>query len=392
MNVAARLVFSIKESPSLKLQNSPFSAILIYALHKFLTLTFFFTGPVLQTFGHGIGINYGQIANNLPSPSRVALLVQSLSIKKVKLYDADPNVLSAFSSYDVEFIVGVGNENILNMMDPTKAQAWLKEHIQPYVPQTKITCITVGNEVFSGNDTNLMSNLLPAMQSLHGALVSLGLDSQVNISTAHSLAILSNSYPPSAGSFRPDLTGYIQPVLNFHAQIKSPFLINAYPYFAYKANPNQVSLDYVLFEPNAGMTDANTNLKYDNMLYAQIDSVYSAIKAMGHTDIEIKISETGWPSKGDSDEVGATPENAGKYNGNLLQRIAENQGTPMKPSVPIDIYVFALFNEDLKPGPVSERNYGLFYPDGTPVYNIGLRGYLQQLSSAYRTVVRNPSE
>lgn len=310
-----------------------------------------------------------------------------MSINKIKLYDADPNVLRAFSNSDVEFIVGVGNENILNMTDATKAQDWLKEHIQPYISQTRITCITVGNEVFSGDDRALMSNLLPAIQTLHGALVSLGLDSQVNISTAHSLSILANSYPPSAGSFQPDLAEYIQPLLDFHSQIKSPFLINVYPYFAYKANPKEVSLDYVLFKPNQGMTDPNTNLKYDNMLYAQIDSVYSAIKAMGHTDIDVRISETGWPSKGDSDEPGANPENAGIYNGNLLKRIAENQGTPMKPSMPIDIFVFALFNEDLKPGPTSERNYGLLYPDGTPVYNIGLQGYLPQLSSAYRIVV-----
>ncbi|KAF8403292.1 hypothetical protein HHK36_011394 [Tetracentron sinense] len=62
--------------------------------------------------------------------------------------------------------------------------------------------------------------------------------------------------------------------------------------------------------------------------------------------------------------------------------IEEEQGTPMKPSVPIDIYVFALFNEDLKPGPASERKYGLYYPDGTPVYNIGLQGYLPEIASA----------
>ncbi|EEF38536.1 Glucan endo-1,3-beta-glucosidase precursor, putative [Ricinus communis] len=330
--------------------------------------------------GLGVGINYGQIANNLPSPSRVAYLLQSLNISRVKLYDADPNVLVAFSNSNVDFIVGLGNEYLQNMTDPIKAQTWIQQHLQPHLPQTKITCITVGNEVFNSNDTQLRSYLLPAMQTVYHALVNLGLDKQVIVTSAHSLTILAYSYPPSAGTFRQDLAEYIQPLLNFHSQINSPFLINAYPFFAYKDNPNQVSIEYALFQPNQGMTDPITNLKYDNMLYAQIDAVYSAIRAMGHTDIEVRISETGWPSKGDSDEAGATSENAGLYNGNLLQRIQEKQGTPAKPSVPIDVYVFALFNEDLKPGPTSERNYGLFYPDGTPVYNIGLQGYLPELT------------
>ncbi|KAL5579804.1 hypothetical protein UlMin_012246, partial [Ulmus minor] len=113
-----------------------------------------------------------------------------------------------------------------------------------------------------------------------------------------------------------------------------------------------------------------------------IDAVYSAIKVMGHTDIEVRISETGWPSKGDPNEAGATPENAGLYNGNLLKRIQQKETTPAKPSVPVDIYVFALFNENMKPGVASERNYGLYYPDGTPVYNIGLQGYLPELALA----------
>lgn len=134
----------------------------------------------------------------------------------------------------------------------------------------------------------------------------------------------------------------------------------------------------MLFQPNAGVTDPNTGLNYDNMLYAQVDSVYAAIQALGgqYAGVDVKISETGWPSMGDPDETGATPEYAGVYIGNLLRRIEAKQGTPRRPSVPIDVYVFALFNENLKPGPASERNYGLFYPDGTPVYNVGLRGYL----------------
>lgn len=347
-----------------------------FVLSRLLLLLLTLSDSAVRVVGAGLGINYGQIANNLPSPSRVAVMLQSLNVSRLKLYDADPNVLLAFSNSNVEFIIGLGNEYLQDMTDPIKAQNWVQQHLQPHITQTKITCITVGNEVFMGNDTRLWSNLLPAMKMVYSTLVNLGLDKQVIVTSAHSFNIIGNSYPPSSGTFRQDLAEYIQAILNFHSQIKSPFLINAYPFFAYKDNPNQISLEYVLFQPNPGMTDPNTNLHYDNMLYAQVDAVYSAIKAMGHTDIEVMISETGWPSKGDPDEVGSTPENAALYHSNLLNRIQARQGTPAKPSVPIDIYVFALFNENLKPGPTSEKNYGLFYPDGTPVYNSGLQGYL----------------
>ncbi|KAE8688729.1 Glucan endo-1,3-beta-glucosidase 14 [Hibiscus syriacus] len=344
-----------------------------------LLLLLTFSDSSVQVIGLGIGINYGQIGNNLPSPIRVSYLLRSLNISRVKLYDADPNVLVAFSNTNVDFIIGLGNEFLQNMTDPIKAQNWVQQRVQPYLSRTRITCITVGNEVFKYNDHQQWSNLLPAMQTVYNTLADLGLDKQVSVTTAHSLDILSVSFPPSAAAFRQDLGEYLHGILNFHAQVKSPFLINAYPYFAYKDNPNEVPLDYVLFQPNQGTMDPFTNLKYDNMLYAQVDAVYYAIKAMGHTDIEVRVSETGWPSKGDENEVGATPENAGLYNGNLLKRIEQRQGTPAKPNVPIDIYVFALFNENLKSGPASERNYGLFYPDGTPVYNIGVQGYLPEL-------------
>ncbi|KAK4482705.1 hypothetical protein RD792_009872 [Penstemon davidsonii] len=350
---------------------------------------FFDTNSIISIHCTGVGINYGQIANNLPTPSRVAYLLSSLNITRVKLYDADPNVLSAFANSNIEFVIGLGNEYLQRMTDPNQAQSWIQQHVQPYISRTNIKCITVGNEVLSGNNTQDISNLLPAMQNVYNALTNLGLNKDIYVTTAHSFAILANSYPPSAGAFRQDLNEYIQSILNFHAETGSPFLINAYPFFAYKDNSEQVSLSYVLFQPNSGMVDPVTNLHYDNMLYAQIDSVYSAIRALGHGDIQVKVSETGWPSRGDLNEVGATPENARLYNGNLLNRIQQRQGTPAKPSTPVDIYVFALFNENMKPGPLSERNYGLYYPDGTPVYNIGLQGFLPRMdySASRKNVV-----
>lgn len=248
-----------------------------------------------------VGVNYGQIANNLPAPENVIPLVKSIGATKVKLYDASPKVLRAFANTSVEFIVGLGNEYLSKMKNPACAEEWVKNNVQAYFPGTKITSIFVGNEVLTFNDTSLTANLLPAMQSVHTALVNLGLDKQVAVTTAHSLAILETSYPPSAGVFRRDLVDCLVPILDFHVKIGSPFLINAYPYFAYKANPKQVSLDFVLFQPNQGVLDPGSNLHYDNMLFAQIDAVYYALAAVGYKKLPVHISETGWPSKGDED-------------------------------------------------------------------------------------------
>ncbi|WCJ26656.1 Glucan endo-1 3-beta-glucosidase 11 [Euphorbia peplus] len=329
-------------------------------------------GLLLPPMATSIGINYGQIANNLPAPAAVIPLAKSLGATKLKLYDADPKVLTAFSNSGIEFIIGLGNEYLPKMSDPAKAQAWIKTNVQPYLPTTNITCITVGNEVLTFNDTSLTDHLLPAMQNVHTALQNMGLDKQVSVTTAHSLAVLETSYPPSAGAFRKDLVGCIVPILNFHARTGSPFLINAYPYFAYKGNPKQVNLDFVLFQPNQGIVDPLTNLHYPNMLFAQIDAVYSALSRVGFKKLPVQISETGWPSKGDADEAGATVENARKYNGNLIKLICQKKGTPMRPNTDLNIYVFAMFNENMKPGPTSERNYGLFKPDGTPAYALGV--------------------
>ena len=61
------------------------------------------------------------------------------------------------------------------------------------------------------------------------------------------------------------------------------------------------------------------------------------------------------------------------------------QGTPLRPGTAIDTYIFALFNENLKPGPGTERHWGLLYPNGTHVYDIDLTGYLND--SDYHTAL-----
>lgn len=109
-----------------------------------------------------------------------------------------------------------------------------------------------------------------------------------------------------------------------------------------------------------------------HIMYKQVDAAIFAIARLGYGNIPVQVSETGWPSKGDMNEIGASIENARLYNRNLLVRQLSSEGTPLRPNQKLEVYLFALFNEDLKPGPTSERNYGLYRPDGTMAYNLGL--------------------
>ncbi|KAG6750258.1 hypothetical protein POTOM_047355 [Populus tomentosa] len=62
-----------------------------------------------------------------------------------------------------------------------------------------------------------------------------------------------------------------------------------------------------------------------------VDAVYSALNSMGFKNVEIVVAETGWPYKGDDNEVGPSIENAKAYNGNLIAHLRSMVGTPLMP-------------------------------------------------------------
>jgi len=342
------------------------------ALHLSLALLLLLPSTPEATSSALLGISYGRVGNNLPAATSVPQIVASLGVGRVRLYDADPTTIRAFANTGVELVVGVPDECLATVSTRTGAASWVRSNIAPALPATKIAFLTVGNEVLTGvNSSSLSRYLLPAMQCLHDALAQAGLDKQVAVTTAHNLGVLATSYPPSSAYFRKDLLPMLCPILDFHARAGSPFLVNAYPYFAYAEEPTRVELEYALLEPgHAGVADPGTGLHYTNMLAAQVDAVYHAIAAANSAAaraVEVRVSETGWPSAGDANETGATPQNAARYNGNVMRLVAQGKGTPLR------VYMFALFNENMKPGPTSERNYGLFKPDGTPAYELSYR-------------------
>ncbi|XP_011622457.1 glucan endo-1,3-beta-glucosidase 14 [Amborella trichopoda] len=343
----------------------------------FLFLCAFSTGDFLraEAFTGTYGINYGRIADNLPAPESVVTLLRAARIKNVRIYDADHSVLKAFSKSGLELVVGIGNEYLKDMsVNEDRAMDWVKENVEPFLPDTHIRGIAVGNEILASGDQELSEALLGAVMNVYNAVFRLKLSDQIEISSPHSQGVFASSFPPSACNFREDVIQYMRPLLEFFSQIGTPFYINAYPFLAYKSDPDHINLNYALFKSNPGVYDAKTNLHYDNMFDAQIDAAYAALDAAGYSKMEVRVSETGWASKGDDDEAGATVENARTYNFNLRKRLSKRRGTPLRPKIPVKAYVFALFNEDLKPGKTSERNFGLFKPDGSIAYNIGFTG------------------
>ncbi|EOY31104.1 hypothetical protein QUC31_019946 [Theobroma cacao] len=346
-----------------------------FGFHLFFLV---FLAPIasvtVKAFTGTYGINYGRIANNIPSPDEVATLLRAAKIKNVRIYDADHSVLKAFSGTGLEIVVGLPNENLRDISaNADHAMNWVKDNVLAYLPDTHIRGIAIGNEVLGGSD-EFSGFLLGAVKNVYNAVNKLKLSDVVQITTAHSQAVFADSFPPSSCVFRDNVVQYMKPLLEFFSQIGSPFCLNAYPFLAYMYNPEHIDINYALFQPTQGADDPKTKLHYDNLLDAQIDAAYAALENAGFKKMEVIITETGWASHGDENESAATASNARTYNYNLRKRLAKKKGTPLRPKNVVKAYVFAIFNENLKPGPTSERNFGLFKPDGSISYDIGFHG------------------
>ncbi|KAD6796543.1 hypothetical protein E3N88_07439 [Mikania micrantha] len=318
---------------------------------------------------YSIGVNYGTTADNLPSPKEVAqFLKESTIIDRIKIFDMNSDIIKAFANTGIYVTITVPNGDIPSLTDSSKSEKWVQDKIKPYYPDTKIRYIAVGNEILHWGTREQIDNLVPAMKTLHEALDKAGMG-DIKVTTPHSLGILVSSDPPSSGAFRPGWdVDIIKPMLEFLKDTQSGFMVNPYPYFGY--SPGNDS--FALFRPNPGFIDPATGKKYDNMFDGLMDAIHSGMKKLGYEDVPIIVGETGWPSLGEPWLTWVNVANAKSYNEVMIKKSTSNQGTPLMPGKNFEIYIFALFNENQKPGSVAEKNFGLFRPDFTEVYDIGV--------------------
>ncbi|PPD83494.1 hypothetical protein GOBAR_DD19550 [Gossypium barbadense] len=232
-------------------------------------------------------------------------------------------------------MVGVRNADLSTFQSQSYVDSWLRNSFLPYYPATNITHITVGVEMVDSLDdaTNLV---VPAMRNVVSALKTANLQDRIKVSTPLSSAVLSPPYPPSEGVFS-----------------------SSYDLATFVGLPGREPITFY---------DGNNGLSYNNIFYAQLDVLHFALAHRNFSRMKIIVTEIGWPTRG---SPYASIDNAQTYNTNLIRHVMDGPGTPAWPHEELVVYIFSLFNENLKQGPETERNFGIFYPDMTSVYSLG---------------------
>lgn len=308
-----------------------------------------------------IGVCYGMLGSNLPDPVDVIAMYKRYNIGKLRLYKPDARVLNALRGSGIEVILGVANDDLVGIMSVAEAaEGWINTHVKPYLPDVAIRYILAGNEVIPGEYARYAAG---AIRNLQDMLFQDGI-TNIFVSTAVPFNVIGKSYPPSAGAFADEVRDDMVAVLGTLDRVHAPLMIQVYPFFAYQGDPAKVRLDYAQFKA-AGPVVTDGTLQYQNLLDAMLDSLYTAMEREGYPFTKLIITESGWPTAGNSNFT--SPELALTYNRNFLDRIRAGTGTPKKPEYPYEGYLFAMFNENLKPAGI-EQNWGIFYPDKTPVY------------------------
>lgn len=91
-------------------------------------------GEAAAAAGVGIGVNWGTLSQHrLPAKTVVDLLKRN-KISKMKLFDADPQVLNALRGSRIQVMVGIPNDFLsLLSSSPPAADSWVRHNLSAYI-------------------------------------------------------------------------------------------------------------------------------------------------------------------------------------------------------------------------------------------------------------------
>ncbi|KAL8260120.1 hypothetical protein R6Q59_028073 [Mikania micrantha] len=324
------------------------------------------------TDAQSVGVCYGNHGNNLPTPEEVVKLYTTNGITRMRIYAPNATTYQALKGTNIELILDVPNYLLESLNNPNDATTWVRTNILNY-PDVNFHYIAVGNEVDPDNsDTSRFIRFVyPAMVNVYNALAAAGRANQIKVSTATYTGLLNLSYPPSEGVFKDNVVSFMRPIIAFLNKTGAPMLANIYPYFAYVGTPSlQGKIKFALFTQTELEYGDIADRKYYNLFDAMYDAHYAAQSRLGGGNVELVVSESGWPSFGGA---AATMENARTYYSNLISHVKSSRGTPARPRRVIETYLFAMFDENEKQlhrGDETERHFGVFFPDQRSKYQL----------------------
>ncbi|WJX16355.1 glucan endo-1,3-beta-D-glucosidase [Trifolium repens] len=331
----------------------------------------------------GIGVNWGTQSTHPLPPSTVVKMLKDNGIQKVKLFDADPNILDALKKSGIQVMVGIPNDLLYTMANSFQAaQKWVAKNVSAHVSSggVDIRYVAVGNEPFlSTYNGTFESTTLPALQNIQSALIKAGLGNSVKVTVPSNADVYESlSTNPSDGDFRANIRDLMIQIVKFLSQNNAPFTVNIYPFISLYLDPN-FPVDFAFF--NGFSTPLNDNGKiYDNVFDANYDTLVWALNKNGFSNMPIIVGEIGWPTDGDRN---GNLQLAQRFNQGFMTRFIAGKGTPMRPG-PLDAYLFSLVDEDdksIQPGNF-ERHWGLFYFDGRPKYQLSIGSRITGLVGA----------
>ncbi|GLT25668.1 hypothetical protein SLA2020_007840 [Shorea laevis] len=339
----------------------------------FFMVVLLFQGP--EKGVQGMAINWGTRSTHPLPPNIVVKLLKDNGFNKVKLFEAEPGALKALGRTGIQVMVGIPNDLLAPLASSvTNAVNWVQQNVSNYISKygTNISYVAVGNEPFLKTYKNeFVSTTFPALQNIQAALIKAGIAKQVKVTIPLNADVYeSDSGLPSGGNFRSDILDLMINIIKFLRDNNGVLTVNIYPFLSLYADPS-FPKEYAYFDNKANPLQDGP-IAYTNVYDANFDTLLSALEKNGFGSMPVIIGEVGWPTDG---EPNANAENAQRFNGGLLSRIIQGQGTPKRPT-PTDVYIFSLIDEDNKsvaPGNF-ERHWGIFNYDGTLKYQLNLGG------------------
>ncbi|KAL2498696.1 O-Glycosyl hydrolase family 17 protein [Abeliophyllum distichum] len=308
-------------------------------------------------------------------PSTVVDLFLQNGIPEVKVFSYSENVMKAFSGSGIGLTISIPNEVLHNINTTNGAREWVQKTITSFLLKNiDIKYVNIGAEPFSPSfwsKTYLVA--ADVLKMIQDALNEAGHGDKTKATIPHLIDILKpNNTKPSEAEFRDDIKDLMIQSLQILKENNSPVMIDMFPILF--VNENNLDIEFAFMDGKSSYFVVDDNgLNYTNAFDFMYDSVLWAMKKGGAPDLKLVVGEIGWPTDG---YPNANLTNAERFYKSLLPRVTSNRGTPLRPDVPIDVYIHSLCDENKMKTKFGafQRHWGIYRNDGEPKFKIDLSG------------------